>query len=309
MCNTDCLLILDGRCYEANFTVARTHADAADYCAQRGSYLASVLSPLIPQIYEESNDSYWIGLQDIDRNGTFQWADGSVVDYLNFNSTETTRTECIVGGSQGSQYWNYAECNSTHYSLCSAGGRFLLGFLHLYYIFKYSFSAITSPPEQFASSAITYSSVLLSWEEIPLSNRHAPILGYKLRYNGISSDSTEREVQLAPNALNASLTDLQFNVRYNFTLRANGKLGTGPNSTLQLVTPFKGLFLFYIISWFSNRIFHKLYLPHFRINHASPKFNSIIHNIEFILHPMVESTSGTSARDYSQLHYPSIWWQ
>ena len=73
-----------------------------------------------------------------------------------------------------------------------------------------------------------------------MSDRHAPILGYILEYNGTSSDSTERQIQLGPSSLNVSLTDLQFNVEYNFTLRANGKLGAGPVSTLQLTTPYKG---------------------------------------------------------------------
>ena len=121
-CNPDCTLILDERCYEGNFTVARTHAEASEDCTQRGSYLASVLSPLIPKVFKNSNFSYWIGLRDFHTNGTFQWTDGSVVDFLNFNSTETNRTECIVGGSEGSLYWGYAECDSEHFYLCSAGG-------------------------------------------------------------------------------------------------------------------------------------------------------------------------------------------
>ena len=105
-----------------NFTDSRTYAEAADDCTQRGSYLASILSPFLPQLFIFPNTSYWIGLQDLHTNGTFQWIDGSSVDFLNFDSTEMNRTECVVGNYEGSEYWGYADCDSTQYYFCSAGG-------------------------------------------------------------------------------------------------------------------------------------------------------------------------------------------
>ncbi|KAI6660977.1 hypothetical protein LOD99_13700 [Oopsacas minuta] len=232
-CNTECELFYDGRCYSGNFSVTRTHTQAADSCVESGSYLASILSPLIPQIFQALDRIYWIGLRDIFSNETFEWIDGSEVVYTNFyynlnytnttsNSTNMPVTECILAGYEGSRNWTYADCDSTYSYLCSAG-------------------VITSPPYNFASSAITDSSLLLSWDEIPLIDRFAPILGYIVEYYGISSDATERKIQFESDSLNVTVDDLQSNVTYNFTIRANGVLGDGPVSDIQITTPFKEL--------------------------------------------------------------------
>ena len=120
---TDCILFYDGRCY--TWYTQNTRSQAADSCLESGNYLAPILSPLITQLFENSNVTLWIGLQDVFSNGTLEWVDGSEVNYSNFNSTDTGSTECIVADYYGSTTWTYSDCNDTHFYYCSAGGIYI----------------------------------------------------------------------------------------------------------------------------------------------------------------------------------------
>lgn len=121
-------MYIDGRCYQGNSTLL-THDEAADSCVEQGSYLATLGSSrthlLLEAILKFSTTSRWIGLEDINSGGTFQWIDGSDVNYLNFNGTAASRTECIIAGSEGTSFWTYANCSNTYSFICSAGGMLL----------------------------------------------------------------------------------------------------------------------------------------------------------------------------------------
>ena len=111
--------------------------------------------------------------------------------------------------------------------------------LHLTF---FSFVVITSPPYNFAVSALAYSSLVLSWDEIPLTERHAPILNYLIFYYQVSSNSTETEV-LDSNTLSVTIENLQFDATYNFSIIAGGALGDSPATYVETTTPFKGNFV------------------------------------------------------------------
>ena len=60
-------------------------------------------------------DSCWIGLNDIDNENTFVWADGSSSTYRKWNSGEPNDS----GGNEdcvhifGTEYWNDIPCTHT----------------------------------------------------------------------------------------------------------------------------------------------------------------------------------------------------
>lgn len=284
---TDCFLFYDGRCYTGYLSTNLTHSQAADSCIENDNYLTSILSPLFTQILDNSNLTFWIGLQDVFSNGTLEWIDGSDFNYTNLNSTNTERTECILADYHGSTSWNYADCNDTHFYFCSAGGTYASTFdsvnqsiLYSLYLTCFSFVVITSPPYNLVVSDLTYSSLVLSWDEIPLTERHAPILGYIISYSEVSSGSTEIEVQINSSSLSVTIENLQFGVTYNFTIRASGALGDSPVSSVETTTPFKGTFVvFYSESCCLLNYLRALY----RITES----NSTLRNIFFFCYPMV----------------------
>lgn len=152
--------------------------------------------------------------------------------------------------------------------------------LYSLYLTCFSFVVITSPPYNLVVSDLTYSSLVLSWDEIPLTERHAPILGYIISYSEVSSGSTEIEVQINSSSLSVTIENLQFGVTYNFTIRASGALGDSPVSSVETTTPFKGTFVvFYSESCCLLNYLRALY----RITES----NSTLRNIFFFCYPMV----------------------
>ena len=117
----------EGTCY-SYFTSSINWQNARDMCLAWGGDLATVTS------LEENTlmyntvtaaDGCWIGLNDVDNENTFVWADGSVSTYRRWNSGEPNdyggNEDCVV--FWWNQFWNDFICEYTlGCYLCSATG-------------------------------------------------------------------------------------------------------------------------------------------------------------------------------------------
>ena len=106
----------EGVCFSYFSDSGISWADARFACASRGYDLATVTSSeestLIYNNTSTSGTSCWIGLNDIDTEGTFTWADGSNSTYRRWYSGQPNN----YGGNQdcvetySGEYWNDAGC-------------------------------------------------------------------------------------------------------------------------------------------------------------------------------------------------------
>lgn len=70
---------------------------------------------------------YWLGLHDPYNNGTYQWLDGSPVDYVNWNPAHINQLGfCTILASYDLTWWEWA-CNDqdhTIYIICQKSAWF-----------------------------------------------------------------------------------------------------------------------------------------------------------------------------------------
>ena len=102
-----------GICYSYFTDTGISWQDARLECVSRGYDLATVTSSeentLLYSLIT-SGTSCWIGLNDIDTEGTFLWADGSSSSYRSWSSGQPNNVgeDCVE--TYGSQYWNDDRC-------------------------------------------------------------------------------------------------------------------------------------------------------------------------------------------------------
>ena len=130
MPTTGCnVLSNDGTCYSYFTNTEISWADARLECVTSGYDLATVTSSeedTLLYSLATSGTSCWIGLNDIETEGTFMWADGSSSSYRSWSSGQPNN----VNGNQdcvetfNSQYWNDEDCtvNQNCY-LCGSIGK------------------------------------------------------------------------------------------------------------------------------------------------------------------------------------------
>ncbi|CAM9984519.1 unnamed protein product, partial [Heterosigma akashiwo] len=96
--------------------------DAESACEAAGGMLASITSDEIDEEIVEltGGTPAWIGLNDESTEGTYVWADGTLVDYTNWNSGEPNdwgfSEDCVEMTSSGG--WNDQPCSSTQGYVC-----------------------------------------------------------------------------------------------------------------------------------------------------------------------------------------------
>ncbi|KAJ8414330.1 hypothetical protein AAFF_G00052000 [Aldrovandia affinis] len=104
-------------CYQFNFQSAMFWNEARVSCRQQGADLLSI-TELHEQTYINGlltgySASLWIGLNDLDMNGGWQWADSSPLKFLYWESDQPIHAEeenCAVIRTETSGHWQNRDC-------------------------------------------------------------------------------------------------------------------------------------------------------------------------------------------------------
>ncbi|KAM4717477.1 C-type mannose receptor 2 [Anableps anableps] len=105
-------------CYQFNFQATLSWSEARRSCKQQGADLLSI-SKLHEQTYINGilnaySSALWIGLNDLDLSGGWQWSDSSPVKYLNWDPDQPSHSEeenCVVVRSESSGRWQNRDCS------------------------------------------------------------------------------------------------------------------------------------------------------------------------------------------------------
>ncbi|XP_076000419.1 C-type mannose receptor 2 [Genypterus blacodes] len=108
---------LTDSCYQFNFQATLSWSEARISCQQQGADLLSI-TKLHEQTYINGlltgySASLWIGLNDLDLDGGWQWADSSPLKYLNWETDQPNHYEeenCAVIRTESSGRWQSREC-------------------------------------------------------------------------------------------------------------------------------------------------------------------------------------------------------
>ena len=121
---------INGGCYQLTNTPS-TWIEAVSLCQQQGGNLITIHSLAQNRwVYEyfrmegRTSGSLWIGLNDISKEGSYQWVDGSggIASYSNWISGEPNNAgsaqNCMVLWSGYLGLWGDIECWNTFPALC-----------------------------------------------------------------------------------------------------------------------------------------------------------------------------------------------
>uniref|UniRef100_A0A8C0IKA8 C-type mannose receptor 2 n=1 Tax=Chelonoidis abingdonii TaxID=106734 RepID=A0A8C0IKA8_CHEAB len=109
---------LTNSCYQFNFQSTLSWREAWSSCKQQGANLLS-----ITEIHEQTyinglltgySSTLWIGLNDLDMNGGWQWSDNSPLKYLNWESDQPdnpSEENCGVIRTESSGGWQNRDCS------------------------------------------------------------------------------------------------------------------------------------------------------------------------------------------------------
>ncbi|KAM8844716.1 C-type mannose receptor 2 [Spinachia spinachia] len=109
---------LTDSCYQFNFQATLSWSEARISCQQQGADLLSI-TKLHEQTYINGlltgySAALWIGLNDLDIKGGWQWADSSPLKYLNWESDQPNHAEeenCAVIRTESSGRWQNRDCS------------------------------------------------------------------------------------------------------------------------------------------------------------------------------------------------------
>ncbi|XP_071027854.1 C-type mannose receptor 2-like [Oncorhynchus clarkii lewisi] len=109
---------LTDSCYQFNFQATLSWSEARISCQQQGADLLSV-TKLHEQTYINGlltgySAALWIGLNDLDITGGWQWADSSPLKYLNWENDQPSHVEevnCAVIRTESSGRWQNRDCS------------------------------------------------------------------------------------------------------------------------------------------------------------------------------------------------------
>uniref|UniRef100_A0A4W6FIQ0 Mannose receptor C-type 2 n=1 Tax=Lates calcarifer TaxID=8187 RepID=A0A4W6FIQ0_LATCA len=109
---------LTDSCYQFNFQATLSWSEARISCQQQGADLLSI-TKLHEQTYINGlltgySAALWIGLNDLDINGGWQWADSSPLKYLNWEQDQPNHAEeenCAVIRTESSGRWQNRDCS------------------------------------------------------------------------------------------------------------------------------------------------------------------------------------------------------
>ncbi|KAJ8344765.1 hypothetical protein SKAU_G00289580 [Synaphobranchus kaupii] len=109
---------LTGSCYQFNFQAALSWNEARASCHQQGADLLSI-TELHEQTYINGlltgySSTLWIGLNDLDINGGWQWADSAPVKFLYWEPEQPNHAEeqnCAVIRTESTGRWQNRHCS------------------------------------------------------------------------------------------------------------------------------------------------------------------------------------------------------
>ncbi|XP_075894955.1 C-type mannose receptor 2 [Nelusetta ayraudi] len=109
---------LTDSCYQFNFQATLSWSEARISCQQQGADLLSI-TKLHEQTYINGlltgySAALWIGLNDLDIQGGWQWADSSPLKYLNWETEQPKNAEeenCAVIRTESSGRWQNRDCS------------------------------------------------------------------------------------------------------------------------------------------------------------------------------------------------------
>ncbi|KAM4531180.1 C-type mannose receptor 2 [Odontesthes bonariensis] len=109
---------LTDSCYQFNFQATLSWSEARLSCQQQGADLLSI-TKLHEQTYINGlltgySAALWIGLNDLDISGGWQWSDSSPLKYLNWEPEQPNHAEeenCVVIRTESSGRWQNRDCS------------------------------------------------------------------------------------------------------------------------------------------------------------------------------------------------------
>ncbi|XP_035285342.1 lactose-binding lectin l-2-like isoform X2 [Anguilla anguilla] len=119
----------NGCCYK-HFDLLKNWWEAESHCMNLGGHLASVHSNVEYQFlrelnkYSDPHDSiFWIGLTDIQKEGTWVWSDRSAVDFTTWNPGQPDDwqgvEDCVHANVPEQKNWNDVYCSQTYHFICA----------------------------------------------------------------------------------------------------------------------------------------------------------------------------------------------
>ena len=80
---------------------------------------------LILSLIPGMRDRCWIGLNDLQNEGTLVWVDGSLSDFRLFENSNSGNNDCVQIKSGASDLWRYHGCSSnSRCYVCGAESKF-----------------------------------------------------------------------------------------------------------------------------------------------------------------------------------------
>lgn len=109
-------------CYTVSSYTA-SWRDAESTCLAMSGHLMSVTSPAEQNVITASLHAAdaWIGLNDLEHDGTFQWTDGSETHYFNWadgQPNDLFDQDCVSVLEDGSGQWDDNHCTYTKLFIC-----------------------------------------------------------------------------------------------------------------------------------------------------------------------------------------------
>lgn len=164
--------LVDKTCFLVSTNISGSWLDGKDFCSQKGAALATISSETVQeQVSGLLTESAWIGLNDLEESDTFVWADGSEVNYMNWDDGEPNnkpeylfwgaREDCVEMRRDVGYKWNDEQCQKEREFVCST----------LAEVITTTTTTTTPAPtcdegwDMFESSCYQVSDTKVSWEE------------------------------------------------------------------------------------------------------------------------------------------------
>ena len=81
---------------------------------------------LILSLIPGPRDRCWIGLNDIQNEGSLEWVDGSLSDFRLFENSNSENDDCVRIKSGANDLWRYQSCGSnSRCYVCGAESKFV----------------------------------------------------------------------------------------------------------------------------------------------------------------------------------------